>query len=161
MNENKENLNELLSSFFDPEKISQIKSDIEKGDDLFAKYSAPKPDEEVIAAIKSRMASELARKHERRRISVVLSRAVAVAAVFIVISLAGQIFFNSSSDDVYANIWQDDTQLLTLMEQVDEIADQIQQIRLDEFDADEDVDITQSEIEEMEMVANNTDFWKG
>ena len=161
MNENKENLNELLSDFFDPAEASQIKRDIEQGDEVFRNYPAPEPNKELVDAIKVRMAGELARRRERKPVSVVLRRAVAVAAVFIVISLAGLIFFGNGDDDIYANIWQDDTQLLALMAQVDEIADQIQQIRLDEFGEDDDADIAQWEIEEMEMVANNTDFWKG
>ena len=161
MNENKENLNELLSDFFDPAEASQIKRDIEQGDEVFRNYPAPEPNKELVDAIKVRMAGELARRRERKPLSVVLRRAVAVAAVFIVISLAGLIFFGNGDDDIYANIWQDDTQLLALMAQVDEIADQIQQIRLDEFGEDDDADIAQWEIEEMEMVANNTDFWKG
>ena len=161
MNENKENLNELLSDFFDPAEASQIKRDIEQGDEVFRNYPAPEPNKELVDAIKVRMADELARRRDRKPISVLLRRAVAVAAVFIVISLAGLIFFGNGDDDIYANIWQDDTQLLTLMAQVDEIADQIQQIRLDEFGEDDDADIAQWEIEEMEMVANNTDFWKG
>jgi hypothetical protein len=161
MNDNKEKLNELLSDFFDPAEASQIKRDIEQGDEVFRNYPAPEPNKELVDAIKVRMADELARRRERKPVSVVLRRAVAVAAVFIFISLAGLIFFGNGDDDIYANIWQDDTQLLALMAQVDEIADQIQQIRLDEFVEDNGTDIAQWEIEEMEMVANNTDFWKG
>lgn len=161
MNENKENLNELLSDIFDPAEASQIKRDIEQGDEVFRNYPAPEPNKELVDAIKVQMAGELARRREIKPISVVLRRAVAVAAVFIVIALAGLIFFGNGDDDLSANIWQDDTQLLALMAQVDEIADQIQQIRLDEFDEDDNVDTAQWEIEEMEMVANNTDFWKG
>jgi hypothetical protein len=164
MIENKENLNELLLSFFDPAEASQIKREIELGEEVFWKYPGPVPDEELVLAIKRRIAGELARKRERKPVFVVLSRAVAVAAVFIILALGGLMFFTSDSGDtrpLAQDIWQDDLQLLDIKAQVDEIADQIRQIRLDEFGDDDDVDFAQWEIEDMEMVAHNTDFWKG
>lgn len=164
MIEKKENLDKLLLSFFDPAQGSQIKRDIEQGDEVFCKYPGPAPDEELVVAIKRGISDELARKRERKPVFVVLSRAVAVAAVFIILTLAGLMFFTSDSGDtrpLAQDIWQDDLQLLDLKAQVDEIADQIRQIRLDEFGDDDDVDFAQWEIEDMEMVANNTDFWKG
>ena len=47
------------------------------------------------------------------------------------------------------------------MTQVEEIADQIEQVRLDETGQEDDFEVSQRQIEELEMVANNTDFWKG
>jgi len=164
MIENKENLDKLLLGFFDPAQASQIKRDIEQGEEAFCKYPGPVPDKELVLAIKRRTADELARKRDSKPVFAVLSQAVAVAAVFIILALGGLMFFASDSGDttpLAQDIWQDDQQLLDLKAQVDEIADQIRQVRLDEFEDDDDVDFAQWEIEEMEIIANNTDFWKG
>ena len=169
MIDNKENLKELVSNFFDPAEGSQIKRDIELGDGIFRRYPAPIPNEDLLGILKHRISVELTRSKRTRPVFVVLSRVAAAAAVIIILALAGLMFFASDSGDMPSlakHIWQDDsleadTELLALKAQVDEIADQIRQIRLDELDEDDDVDIIQWEIEEMEMVANNTDFWKG
>lgn len=169
MIDNKENLKELVSNFFGSAQASQIKRDIELGDEIFRKYPAPRPSEKVLGTIRNRIAVELAHSKRTRAVFLTLGKVAAVAAVVIVTALAGLMFFASDSGDMPAlakHIWHDDTleadtQLLALKAQVDEIADQIQQIRLDESGEDDDVDIAQWEIEEMEMVANNTDFWKG
>lgn len=169
MIEDKENLKELISNFFGSAQGSQIKRDIELGDEIFRRYPAPRPREKALGTVRNRIAVELARKKRTSAVFLTFVKISAVAAVVIVTALAGLMFFASDSGDIPVlakHIWQDDTleadpQLLTLKAQVDEIADQIQQIRLDELGEYDDADTAQWEIEEMEMVANNTDFWKG
>ena len=169
MSENKENLDELLTDFFDPAEALQVKRDIELGDEIFIRNPAPVPDEQLLVAIKTNIAVDLARNKRKRVVFLTIGKVATVAAVFIVTALIGLMFFVHDSSDMSTlakNIWQDDAfvadeELLALKTQVDEIADEIRQIRLDELDEDYDVDTIQWEIEEMEMVANNTDFWKG
>ena len=169
MIENKENLEELLSNFYSSSEVSQVNRDIESGDEIFRSNPAPGPDEQLLVTIKNRIAVDLARDERNRIVFLTIGKAAAVAAVVIVTALIGLMFSLHESSDMPVlakHIWQDNTleadpQLLTLKVQVDEIAEQIRQIRLDELDEDDDVDTIQWEIEEMEMVANNTDFWKG
>jgi hypothetical protein len=169
MTENKENLEELLSNFFERAEAPEIKRDIESGDEIFSNHPTLEPDEELINTIKSRISLELVRTRKLANLKKVLGRVAAVAAVIIAAALISMVFLSNGTDDglpLAGDIWQDDILdqdpvLLALMTQVEEIADQIEQVRLDETGQEDDFEVSQWQIEELEMVANNTDFWKG
>ena len=66
-----ENLRELLAGFMDEAAARQTAEDIEKGDEILGAYSAPQPDERVLAEVKKNVAAAL-----RRRRTVVFQRRI-------------------------------------------------------------------------------------
>ena len=60
-----------------------------------------------------------------------------------------------------ASIWNGSEEIDSLMSEVQEIADTMRAIRLDQADDYEAESFEQLEIDEMEALASGTDFWKG
>ena len=165
MTGNNENLDELLSKFFDQRDIFEIERDIRLGDEILRSHPAPEPAESVVEDIKAQIRAELA---GRRRWDGPMVQRIAVAAVIIVIAVAGVKFINQYTAGTgivppASTIWADgelggDRQLARLNAEIDQIEDNIVNIRLDEQD-----DLNGSDFEELEMelVAFSGDFWKG
>ena len=175
MNKDNENLNDLLKNFFDEARAWQAKRDIESGQQLLSDHPAPGPDGLVTDSIKSRISARLD-AHKQRRFHTI-ARRMAVAAVIVVLVMTG-IRFNGYRDrrpaDVTGpdktalkNIWQEDdaqdsagrdSQLNVLTAQIDEIADSILSIRLDEHRSQQSDAFIEIETELLDI---NGDFWKG
>ena len=175
MNEDNENLNDLLKNFFDEARAWQAKRDIESGEQLLSDHPAPGPDGLVTDSIKSRISARLD-AHKQRRFHTI-ARRMAVAAVIVVLVMTG-IRFNGYRDrrpaDVTGpdktalkNIWQEDdaqdsaardSQLNVLTAQIDEIADSILSIRLDEHRSQQSDAFIEIETELLDI---NGNFWKG
>jgi len=85
----RENLNQLLRQFLDPERAEAAAEDIRTGERLLDLYPAPTPGAELIARIKADMATSRMR---RRRITLLLRRSLAAAAViaFALLALLGR-----------------------------------------------------------------------
>jgi len=79
-----ENLKELLAGFMDSDSARRMQEDIEKGDQLLGRFSAPSPRDNVIAGIKIQMAAAARRQHRtavQHRIWAAVSVAAAIVAV--------------------------------------------------------------------------------
>ena len=170
MTENNENLDELLSRFLDEHESHVAAEDIHRGEDLLASFSTPAPDAAVIEAIKAQIELRLRVKQKRRFIRS-MAQKIAVAAIIIVLAMAGLKFLVEPEPKVKGVgkvsrefIWEDesepggDEQLAVLTAQIDEVEADILAIRLGEDGGENDSLLTDLE---MEMIEINGDFWKG
>lgn len=170
MTENNENLNELLSRFLDERRTHEAAEDIRAGEKLLASFSAPACDQAVINSIKAQIEVHMeARK--RQKLARSMFYRVAVAAVIIVLAIAGIKFFPEPNREQVAAgkvgqglIWDDeigtgsDEQLTALTAQIDEIEASMLAIRLGENGGENGTLLTDLEAEMSEI---NGDFWKG
>ena len=170
MTENNENLDELLSRFLDEHEAHVAAEDIRLGENLLASFSVPAPDAVVIEAIKAQIGVRLRAQQKRRFIRLTVQR-IAVAAIIIVLAMAGLKFLVEPERQVVGVgkvsqefIWEDeskpggDEQLAALMAEIDEVEADILAIRLGEDGGENDLLLTDLE---MEMIEINGDFWKG
>ena len=170
MTENNENSDELLSRFLDEHESHVAAEDIHRGEDLLASFSTPAPDASVIEAIKAQIELRLRVKQKRRFIRS-MAQKIAVAAIIIVLAMAGLKFLVEPEPKVKGVgkvsrefIWEDesepggDEQLAVLTAQIDEVEADILAIRLGEDGGENDSLLTDLE---MEMIEINGDFWKG
>ncbi len=170
MIENNENLDELLSRFFDERQTHKAAEDIRAGEKLLASCSSPVCDQAVINGIKAQIKMHLEVRKKRRLVGSMFYR-VAVAAVIIVLAITGVKFFpESERGQVTVSkvgqdfIWDDesgaggDEQLADLTAQIDEIEASMHAIRLGENRGEDGALITDLEVEMGEI---NGDFWKG
>jgi hypothetical protein len=168
--ENSENLNELLSRFLDERQTHEAAEDIRAGEKLLASFSAPACDQAVINSIKEQIEVRLEARKRQKLVRSMFYR-VAVAAVIIVLAIAGVKFFPGPKREQVAVgkvgqdfIWDDesgtgsDEQLTALAAQIDEIEASMLAIRLGENGAEGGTILTDLEVEMSEI---NGDFWKG
>ena len=166
---NEENMDELLSKFFDKEQVSEIGRDIRLGDELLRSHTSPKPDFGMIEQIKADIQSRLVRGRGSMRL---LFRKVAVAAMIICLAFASIRFIKQETEPAsvpggWAHIWDDidtgsDSQLVSLRAEVEDIAERISDTRLDEYNGEQESYLIELEMElENNVVETNVDFWKG
>ena len=170
MDKNKQNLDELLNAFMDAPQAAKAAKDIRTGRRIFKDNPAPLPEPDVIAAVKSRVASRLRAHNKHKAFRRMIYKTAAVAAIIVVATVA--IKFGEHKKIAPANIsaavmwhmWDDenlladDLNLAGLTKKIEEIADNLTQTESDEYDYDTDVDFEELETE---MIAMNVDFWKG
>ena len=174
-NENKENMEEILSSFFDTEKAKEADADIRAGDELLRSCSAPEPDEMLISNIKADISTALSQK-QTVSWQGVFGKAIAVAAVFIILAgLSVRLFEKESPESpespepVYiaaaqGSFWEDDdspaaeAEFAVLVAEAELIESELLALQLgeDRFNGHEN----SLEIER-ELVEIVSDFWKG
>ncbi len=169
MTENNENIDELLSRFFDSSQMHEAAEDIRLGEELLESFSAPLPAKAVTDGIKAQIQVHLHTLRRRRVVRSMFYR-VAVAAVLVVLAIAGTRYRTKPgskatyvANAVYASIWDDqsgsdDEQLAALTAQVSEIEADMLAIRLGDSGAESSSLLT--DLEE-EMTEINGDFWKG
>jgi len=168
--ENNKNSDELLSRFLDEHEAHVAAEDIHRAEDLLASFSVPAPDAAVIEAIKAQIELRL-RVQKKRRFIRSMAQKIAVAAIIIVLAMAGLKSLVEPEPEVgdvskvsREFIWEDesepggDEQLAALTAQIDEVEADILAIRLGEDGGENDSLLTDLE---MEMIEINGDFWKG
>jgi len=169
---NQENLRELFEKFFDAEQAESCVEDIQKAEQIFREHPAPEPDDMLIANIKTEIAMRLqaARAHRFRRI--IYEVVGAAAAILIVAAVSLQLFEKAPpgpGDRNYASliptdIWEskniaaDDEELAAFTAQIEQIEDEMQALQSGEDTGNGDSTIAELE---MELIAINSDFWKG
>lgn len=168
MNDKNENLDELLSDFYDQHQSSEFKNDLNSFQDLLDANTAPRPSLQTIDKIKSAIANKLVLSQKRRRYNFV--RKFAIAAVVLMIAIAGVKMVNRRPDGQIAeegkafagNIFDEQqfsqTEIAVLTREVEQIEDSMLTIRLDEFDTYQSDSLFEIETELTEI---NGDFWKG
>ncbi len=161
-NEN-ENLDELLSSFYDERKTNEFKNNLKSFEDMFD--DSPVPSSQTIDSIKNAVAKKLLSSRHRNRIFTF--RRIAVAAIILLIVLV-EINMDSRQPEmpevVISNITYDlfdeseTSQIASLTEQIEQIEDALLSVRLDEYDT-----YTGDSYLELETVLSeiNGNFWKG
>lgn len=161
-NEN-ENLNELLSSFYDEQEANEFKNDLNSFDKMLD--GGPVPSAQTIDAIKNAVAKKLSSHHQRNRFFTF--RRIAVAAIVLLIALVGtnidirrDIYPDEPGVTLAADLFDesDSSQIALLTEQVEQIEDALLSVRLDEYDTYSSDSYSELETELNEI---NGDFWKG
>lgn len=168
----KENLNELFEQFFNAKDAKEAVEDIRAGEQILRDNPAPEPSKELLIKIKSGFAAGL-RLKSARTMRTIVYKAVAVAAAFIIISIVTVSIFEKGDvgpAQAYAyaemsrEIWEsddittDDLHLAYFITEIEQIEEDILAVESGEYGGIGDYDIDDIE---MELIAINTDFWKG
>lgn len=163
MPEKNEKLEDILSSFLKKEDASRAADDIRLGDSIFRDNTPPLPSKKLLSDIKMQISKQLA----SRRISPVLRwarRSVATAAAIVIIGLAMTLFFpGNGGEEVFAGPvgWWENEGIKTMDAEMDEVLDRLIAISREEYYIDDsEMDFDETELDEIEMVAMNDDFWK-
>ena len=164
MTENKnENIDNLLSQFFSPEKAEQIKNDIAQGEQLFDGYRAPQPQEYIINRIKL----NISRNRRHTGILQVLVKTIAVAAVVLVASYlllqdsARQNPVNNSLSTYQAALTQTDNNISTLEKEIELLNGEVIAVRLGEDNGTNGQLSERIGNVETEIIDTENFFWKG
>ncbi len=162
MPDKSDNLEQLLEGFLNEVEAREAAADIRLGEGLLSEYPARQPDARLVEEIKAEVSRSLETAATARRRVYWVRRAVAVAAAVIVVASvlllwpAPQQSFAGSAD-----LW-DDAAITSLRAEIDAVLDTMISIEADGYGFDEGAgDFAEVELEELEMVAMNDDFWKG
>jgi hypothetical protein len=165
-----EDLDSLLAGFLDAEEARRAAADIRSGDRLLSELAAPRPGAGLLADINGKVAAALVA--QRRRVRHRIGRAVAAAAAVIVVGSVLLFFSGDAPDQIarpplppdrpLAPRWWDDSAVETLAAEVDDVLDSMISISVDDAHIEDQIpDFDLAELEELEMIAMNDDFWKG
>ena len=172
MNNEKENLRELLTSFMDIKAADKAAADIEQGEKILRNFPAPEPDEKLLAEIKQKMIIAAGQHRSVTRHHRIFIAVSAAAAVIILSVIALKVFENrpaSQPDKTYAatipdSVWEggsiitDDPDIAVLSDEIDNVADEISAVLLSDNNGSYDSAVYDLEMQIIEMSA---DFWKG
>ena len=161
-----ENLRELLAGFMDEAAARQTAEDIENGEKLLGAYSAPQPDERVLAEVKKNVVAAV-----RRRRTVVFQRRIltaAVAAAIVVVSAMVLMRYGDPQNShqtrmvaasIPASVWEgaDDADVTVLTAEIENIQSELSGAHSDDGGNGSN-DIGDLETELIEV---NGDMWKG
>ena len=166
-----ENLRELFEKFFDAEQAKNCIEDIRKAERILREYPAPEPDDMLIANIKAEIAMRLpvARAHRIRRI---IYEVVGAAAVILLVASVGLQLLEKDPPGGTVNyaalipteLWisnditVDDEDLAVFTAQIEQIEDEVTALQSGEDTGNGDSTLVELE---MELIAINSDFWKG
>jgi hypothetical protein len=169
--DNNENLDGLFEIFGDSKPAHVSAEDIRQGDQILKDCPAPQPPQQLIAAVKAKVARELSvRSVTAFRITA--AKVAAVAAVLLVVAAIGlKIFDTGPNSDatptvalIPTAIWDsndiaaDDAVLAALIAEVNEIEGEALALQLGENGGNGYSDLSELEMEYVETVS---DFWKG
>lgn len=168
MTEKNEKLDELLGQFFDAGAAQEMRSDIQRGDELLAGFCAPVVDDDVIEHVKQRMQIAAAQQHTRRT-KRMFYRTAAVAVMLFGVMLGMQTAMRNSGQTALpvatagADIWGDndfgqDSRFGIMVAEMEELEDNMRDIRLDQPGEQNSMDVTELEMEMVEIAGG---FWKG
>ena len=161
MPDKNDDLEQLLSGFLNEAETRQAAADIRLGDGLLSEYPAPQPDARLLEDIKAKVNRSLATG--RKRLYWV-RQTVATAAAVIVIASVLLLWPGGGTTPVYADttgLW-DDAAITALRAEMDAVLDTMISLESDEYGFEEGAgNFAEVELEELEMVATNDDFWKG
>lgn len=168
---NQENLRELFEKFFDAEQAESCVEDIKKAEQIFREHPAPEPDDMLIANIKAQIAMRLQASKTHRIRRIIYEVVGAAAAILIVAAVSLQLFQKDPPGGTvnYASlipteIWisndisVDDEDLAVFTAQIEQIEDEMQALQSGEDTGNGDSTLVELE---MELIAINSDFWKG
>lgn len=175
---NNEDIRKLIEQFFSYEKTQQFTAQLEETDNLLNKNPAPQPDVEFVNKLKEKVSTKLKSKRtkllHRRIYEIISAAAVLVIAGLVLMNLPllqqRQIKQNGDGDTgkvelLSARVWrssnlaQDDPQLSSYNEQLDQIRSELISNNTEE----ESSDTYQSQVSEIEaaFIKISNEFWKG
>jgi hypothetical protein len=161
-----ENLRKLLAGFMDEAAARQTAEDIENGEKLLGAYSAPQPDERVLAEVKKNVVAMV-----RRRRTVVFQRRIltaAVAAAIVVVSVLTLMRYGNPQNgqqtrmvaaSIPSRVWEgaDDADVTILTAEIENIQSELSGAQSD------DGGNTNTAVGDLEteLIEVNGDMWKG
>jgi len=164
----REDLTELLARFMEDSEARIVQADIEAGDRILETYPAPGPTPATLSAIKALTVAAAVRRRPRVR---VFRAAVAAAAAVVLTVLIGQYDRNPTSRPgvsfasiLPTAIWEshdlaaDDLDLVYFTSEIHQIEAQMNAIEAGETEIRGSSAIDELE---MELIAIETEFWKG
>ncbi len=162
----RENLIELLQRFMDEPAAGAAQEDIQAGERWLGAYPAPAPRSQAIAVIKTQMIVAARRRHRLVRLA---HGSLAAAAAIVILALIGQLGPHPVSQSrsmafIPAAIWDSDditTADLDLAYFSSEIGHIEAQMLALQAGEEETADNDASDEIEMELLAIQTELWKG
>ena len=167
--ENKENLKELFEKFVGAEQAERIADDIRKAEQILSEYPAPAPDDVLIADIKAQIAEALPHGQVNVFRRIAYKTAIVAAAVIVIAAISVRLFDKGPVEVTYASmipdaIWEssdisaDYVELAILNAEIEQIEGEAMALELGENGGNGQADVAEIE---MELIAINSDFWKG
>ena len=169
-----ENLKELFERFLGPEEAEQAAKDISEGQQILRDYPAAEPDDKAIADIKAEIGRALLRRKSAAFRAILYRAGAAVAAVIILAGLGVKLFDSgngiseingaASMAIIPEVIWESediadsDDGLAALTAEIEQIQQDVLALQLNEDTSNGTSNITELE---MELIAIDSDFWKG
>lgn len=168
--ETQDNLEELFGKFIGSEQAGEMAEDVRKGERILGEYSAPEPDQILIADIKAEIAEALLHRGQTsfRRMAY---RAMAVAAVIAVLATVSVKLFENGGVELKKpigalvvvpwesdNIAEADVELSTLIAELEQVENEILALQSNQVNGNGNKAVTELELELIEI---NSGFWKG
>ncbi len=164
--ENKEELKELFERFVCAEEAEQAVEDIQRSEEILRGHSAPEPDSELVADIKTEIAGALLSKEVSVFKRIAYKAAVAVAVVIFVAVVSVKLLERGGGEPkrfatasiIPEAIWEsDDADLAIMAAEIEQIEGRVLTLQLGENGANGDRDLIELE---MRLIALDGDFWK-
>lgn len=174
MKENKEQLGQLLKAHFPPQEADAFMEMMDLVDKKFADTMVPLPSAQTLKRIHSQVQTHLRMRQSRNRWMMAV-RWTAAAALILLGAFASR-YINLHENAAPAgnvaaagyDIWQDDARIEQdpvmggIADQIDVIAMRIETLSsADDGRLLDDSALLTGQVEEIEMSANDSDFWKG
>ncbi|MBW8016313.1 MAG: hypothetical protein FVQ82_09015 [Planctomycetes bacterium] len=157
----KENLDNLLASFYDADQVDGVKEDIRIGDEIIASGETLVPDAAVISGIKNDISARLKSRRDRRMNTI--SMRTAVAAMIAIVAFIGiRTMIHQGDSPIRTDIasgffWGEDAVASSIANELNEINYTILSSSLDD-DETESVDAVDAL--EYEIMVADASFWR-
>jgi len=172
MKEDKNELKSLIEQFMDSQEAAQMAQEIEEVQEMLAAMPAPRLSDPSLEALKQRVSRRLAVPARTIRPAAAIRFYLSAAATLILATVGWVVLSNQKTEtptDLLASaahIWEDsttsdDNPVSTLMAKIEAVAGQVESIQDKPLKWFEDDSNLSTEIESLEVIASNTDFWKG
>ncbi len=175
MKENKEQLSRLLKAHFSPQDADAFMEAMAAVDKKFADSTVPLPSAQTLLRIRGQVQTHLEMRRRRAFWGRTIRRTAVAAAVILLAVFASRYVdlhpTGSSVGNVAAagyDIWQDDARMEQdpvmggIADQIDVIAMRIETLNsADDRSLLDDLALITGQVEEIEMSAYDSDFWKG
>jgi len=157
MKETYEDIQKLLEQFTSGQEARQMTDDIRQADSLLSSVPAPRVSKETVAAIQNKVRKRLA----ARRAHVLHQRYFTAVAAILLVAVLSFVFFVDNKPAI-AMDWNDELAVDNkLAAQFDQVSGQMEKLNQTATQWLEDNSALTVEVENLETVAANTDFWKG
>lgn len=169
--QSEENLRELFEKFFNAEQAERAAQDVQKTEQILREHPAPEPDRELIADIKGQITARLLHRQKHSLREIAYKVASVAAAVIVLAAMMVRLFEKGggqseilSASLIPREIWEsddiatDDAELVILTTEIERMEDEVVALELGENGSNGD---RAAEELEMELIAINSDFWKG
>jgi len=174
MKESYEDIRKILEQFMNTQTAGQMAKDIRQADSLLSAVPAAKTSEETLAAIREKVHCRLA-AYRVRNLRIRIEKYVAAVAATILIAVLVGVFFRTHQPTgqnqrplplAAASLWNDSFaadndpvgELTTKVEQLTGQIDTVNQTAIQWLEENSGLTV---EIENLEKIALNADFWKG